>query len=723
MKNLIDAEPALEVERYEFFEEPRYRFEPDRREFMQMVGGGIVVALVLTDVLAAQQQGRGRGGQAGATPGDLSAWIHIDEAGKVTAFTGKVEVGQNARTSVTQAVAEELHLPVGSIQVVMGDTDRVPFDGGTFGSGTSPRMIPTIRRAAAGVRDLLIELAAERDKLNKSELSVADGKVVHAPTNKAYAFGDLTKGQKLTRVIRTESKLAAAGDWKVLGTSVPKVNARDIVTGKHKYSSDMKLPGMLYGKVLRADTVKGSISSLDTKAAEAMSGIVVVRDKNFVGVAAPTEQQAEQALAAIKAEWNPGAKISDKDLWADLKKGGGQGGRGGGGGRGGNPGRGSVDEGLKAADHKVQATYTIAYIAHTPLEPRAAVAQWQEGKLTVWTGTQGPFRVKSELATAFGLAQDKVRVIMPDTGSGYGGKHSGECAVEAARLAKAAGKPVKLVWTREEEFTWAYYRPAGVIDVNAGVTKDGIITAWDFHNYNSGGSAISPLYNIANQRSQFHGAQSPLKQGSYRALAATANHFARECHIDELANAVGMDPLEFRLKNLKDPRFRSVLEAAAAKFGWGKSKPEAGHGFGIAGGEEKNSYVATCAEIAHDKTSGQVRVVRAVTAFECGAVLNPDNLKNQIEGAVVQGLGGALFEAVRFDDGKILNASMRDYRLPRFSDLPVLETVLLDRKDQPSAGAGETPIVAIAPAISNAILQATGIRRRSMPMVPEGLKV
>src|SRR5439155_16248499 len=309
-------------------------------------------------------------------------------------------------------------------------------------------------------------------------------------------------------------------------------------------------------------------------------------------------------------------------------------------------------------------------IAHAPLEPRAALAEWKDDKLTVWTGTQRPFGVRGELARAFKIPEDRIRVIVPDMGSGYGGKHTGEAALEAAQLAKAAGKPVKVVWTREEEFTWAYFRPAGVIEVTSGVRKDGTITAWEFHNYNSGGSAINPLYDIPHQRIAFHSSNSPLKQGSYRALAATANHFARESHMDELAHAVQMDPLEFRLKNLKDARLRAVLEAAAGQFGWGKAKPAAGHGFGIAGGSEKGSYVATCAEVSADRSSGQVQVVRLVTAFECGAVLNPDHLKNQVEGAVVMGLGGALFEAIRFADGKILNASFSRYRVPRFSDVP-----------------------------------------------------
>jgi isoquinoline 1-oxidoreductase len=691
----------------------------DRRDFCRLVGGGILVCLVLGET-SAQQPGRGRG-QGGAAPKELGAWLNIDENGMVTAFTGKVEIGQNIRTSLAQVVAEELKLPVASVQMVMADTDRTPFDMGTFGSGTSPRMAPQLRKVAAAARELLIDLAAERAKVDRGTLKVADGKVSNGKT--AFTFGELTKGQKLTKAIDDKTPITPVESWKVTGTAVAKVDGRAIVTGKHKYTPDMKRPGMLYAKVLRPATLTATLESVDLKPAEALPGVIAVRDGNFIGVAAPSEAVAEQAVAAIKAEWKSSPQISSKELFAALKKGGGGGGGTGGEGFGGRGGQnvGSIDDGLAAADHKLNATYTIAYIAHAPLEPRAAVAEWNDGKLTVWVGTQTPFRFRSDLARTFNIAPEKVRVIVPDTGSAYGGKHTSEHALEAARIAKAAGKPVKLVWSREEEFTWAYFRPAGVIEVASGVRKDGTLTAWEFHNYNSGGSAMGSPYQAPNQRVEFHQARSPLRQGSYRALAATANHFARESHMDELAHAVGIDPLAFRLHNLKNERFIAVLKAAADQFGWGK-KPLPGHGFGIAGGTEKGSYVATCAEVTADVAKDEMKIIRLVTAFECGAILNPDGLKNQVEGAVIMGLGGALFEAIDFADGKILNPRFSRYRVPRFSDTPLLETVLLDRKDLPSAGAGETPIVAVAPAVGNAIFAATGVRLRSMPMMPNGLK-
>jgi isoquinoline 1-oxidoreductase len=711
----------FEPERYELTEELRYQFELDRRDFFKYLGGGVLVFLALGEADAWQPPPRRERLFGGGLPKEIGAFLHISETGVVTVATGKVEVGQNIRTSLAQVVAEELHLSVAAIGLVMGDTDLTPFDIGTFGSMTTPVMAAHLRRVAAAARELLLDLAAAEAQVKRGALVVADGKVTHLPTGRSFSFGDLTRGKKLTQTVSAEVPVTPTAEWKVAGTAVPKVDGRALVTGKHRYASDVKRPGMLYGTVLRPATLKGALATVDLKAAEAMPGVTVVRDGDFVGVVAPTAELAQQALAAIRAEWKSPPEPSEKELFNVLKEVSGDGG-GGFGGRG-NQETGSIEKGLAAADHKLQATYTVAYIAHVPLETRAAVAEWKDGKLTVWTGTQRPFGNRSDLAKAFDLSAERVRVIVPDTGSGYGGKHSAEVAIEAARMAKAAGKPVKLVWTRSEEFTWAYFRPAGVIEVTAGARKDGTLTAWDFHNYNSGGSAIRPLYDIANVRTAFHSSRSPLRQGSYRGLAATANHFARESHIDDLAHAVGMDPLELRLKNLKDSRLRAVLEAAARQFGWGKRKADGDHGFGIAGGFEKGSYVATCAEAAVDRGSGEVRVVRLVTAFECGAILNPDHLKNQVEGAVVMGLGGALFEAIHFEGGKILNARMRRYRVPRFEDVPVLETVLLDRKDLPSAGAGETPIVAVAPAIGNAIFQAVGVRLHSLPMAPDGVKL
>jgi isoquinoline 1-oxidoreductase len=434
-----------------------------------------------------------------------------------------------------------------------------------------------------------------------------------------------------------------------------------------------------------------------------MQGVIVAHDGDFVGVAAPNESIAQKAIERIKAQWKQTPQISTKDLFAYIKS------------KGGAPQ--SLNTAAPEGGKAVNAEYTIAYIAHTPLEPRAAVAEWSNGKLTVWTGTQRPFGVREELANAFHVPEADVRVLMPDMGSAYGGKHSGECAVEAARIAKAAGKPVSLLWTREEEFTWAYLRPAGVIQVGAGIDSDGKLASWDFHNYMSGPSGLPTPYACPNQNVQFHRVESPLREGSYRGLASTANHFARESHIDDLAAAAGMDPFAFRLKNLKDDRVRAALEAAADRFEWTKKKSTPTRGFGLACGTEKGGHVGCCVEISI-AAGGHVKVEHVVEAWESGAIVNPEHLRNQVEGAIVMGMGGALFEAIDFADGRILNDRLSKYRVPRFSDVPKIDVILLDRKDLPSAGAGEIPIVGIAPAIATAIHSATGKRIRSMPILP-----
>ncbi|HET7564514.1 MAG TPA: molybdopterin cofactor-binding domain-containing protein [Gemmatimonadaceae bacterium] len=707
-----------------------------RREFLRVLGGGLVVALITRDAFAFPMRGRQSGAQPnspGEAPEELGAWLHIDEHGAVTVYTGKVEFGQGIRTSLAQEAAEELRVPLASIRMVMGDTDLTPYDMGTFGSRSTPQMGTQLRKVGAAARELLIGLAAERWGVDRSTLTAADGRVTDPRSHRSLGYGDLTAGRRLTETVRDDVTLTPAARWTVAGTSAPKVGARAVVTGRHQYTSDMRVPGMLHGKVLRAPSIGATLASFDAGATRSMPRVTVTRDGDFAGVVAPSLADAQRALTAIHATWTPaaGPQPSSSDIYAYLKRTRPK--------ESGSAGerwretepfvKGDVSSALASADHRLQATYTVAYIAHVPLEPRAAVAQWTHDakgdKLTVWTGTQRPFAVREELANAFGLPVPNVRVIVPDTGSGYGGKHTGEAAVEAARLAKAAGRPVKLVWTREEEFRWAYFRPAGVIDVDAGVRRDGTITAWTFDNYNSGPAAIRPMYAIANQRVSFHPSDSPLRQGSYRALAATANHFARETHIDDLAHAVRMDALELRLKNIDDPRLRAVFEAAADRFGWKNgartTHDSMAHGIGIAGGFEKGGYIATCAEVAVNRSSGDVRIVRAVSAFDNGAVVNPDGLRNQIAGALIQGIGGALFEAIDFDHGVIRNAHLADYRVPRFADVPDVDVVLIDRKDQPSFGAGEAPIMALAPAVGSAIFQATGVRPRSLPMARGGL--
>lgn len=683
-----------------------------RRGFVKTLGAGLLISVMEGPALAQRSR---RGGER---PRPIAARVHIGKDGAITVMTGKVEGGQGARAELTQAAAEELRVSADRVHLLMADTSRVPDDGITAGSRSTPSTVPAVRQGCAAAREALAGLAARRWGVEASAVTVRDGKVVHAPTSRELTYADLAADENAARAFgeppSADVALTPVAEWKVLGTSVPRPNRRDLVTGAHRYPSDITRPGMLYGKVLRPSSYGARLVSIDLSPAKALEGVVVVRDEQFVGVAAPTTRQAEEALNALAgtARWEPSPHPSSKELYEHLRRHA----------DGGVPANPFKDD-LAAAAKSLRQTYHVAHVQHAPLEPRAAVAEWQDEKLTVWTGTQNPFGVRGELMRTFGLSEDRVRVIVPDFGAGFGGKHTGETAVEAARLARGAGKPVSLRWTRQEEFTWAYFRPAAVIDVEAGLDKDGLLTSWHFVTINPGGAGVETPYRVARARSRPVSSQPLLRQGSYRTLAATANNFARECFMDELAHAAGRDPLDFRLANLENPRIRAVLTTAAERFGWKdrvrEKKP--GVGVGLACGTEKGSVVAACVEIAIDGPgtpagAGRITVKRVCEVFECGAVLNPRNLVAQIAGCIIMGLGPALREAIQFENGRILNPSFWSYEVPRFADVPELDIHYLDRPDLPSAGAGETPIIAIAPAIANAVFHATGHRVREMPI-------
>lgn len=723
----LETAESVELAYEQAVQRVHFNFGFKRRSFMQLLGAGLLIA-ASTPALAQQRGGRRGGGFGGSGAKSVGARVHLGKDGSITVLVGKVEGGQGARAELTQAAAEELRVPASAVQLIMADTAAVPDDGITAGSGSTPRTMPAVRQGAAAVRQLLIDYAAKKWNVEAKDCDVRDGKAIHAASKRSLSYADLAKDDEAMKAfdqpIPSNVTVTPVKEWKVLGTPTPRPNGLDIVTGAHKYPSDISRPGMLYGKILRAPSYGARLTSIDLEPAKSMKDVVAVHEEQFAGVAAPTAFQAEQALAAISktAKWDTAPHPSSKELYDYLKK------------HAEVPKNPYADE-LSSAKQTLRQTYNIAYVQHSPLEPRAAVAEWADGKLTVWAGTQNPFGHRGELARAFHLADDHVRVIVPDFGAGFGGKHSGETSVEAARLAQAAGKPVSLRWTREEEFTWAYFRPAGVIETEASLKNKGALTSWHFININSGPSAVDTPYRIENNKHTSRTVQSspPLRHGSYRGLAATANNFARECFMDELAAAAGVDPLEFRLAHLANeddkasPRYRlrAVLEAAAERFNWKErvKKKSPTVGAGLACGTEKGSYVAACAEIELDREHNQILVRRVTQSFECGAIVNPDNLMKQVQGALIMGLGPALREEMRFENGEILNASFGKYKVPRFDDVPELDIHLLDRPDLASAGAGETPIIAIAPAIANAVFHATGERVRSMPIaVPESKK-
>jgi isoquinoline 1-oxidoreductase len=685
-----------------------YDFGLKRRAFVQLLGAGLLVAVSAAPALAQRRGGRGGGG-----PGNIAARVHLGKDGTITVMAGKVEGGQGARAELSEAAAEELRVPVGRIQLVMADTSLVPDDGMTAGSGSTPRTVPAVRHATAAARELLINFAARRWGVEPATVQVQDGKASRASSQDTLSYADLAADEEaakgLDQAIPSNVALTPVMEWKVLGKPTPRPNARELVTGAHQYPSDISRPGMLYGKVLRPPSYGAKLTAIDLSPAQAMKDVVAVRDDQFVGVAAPTTYLAQQALDAIAktAKWETAPHPSSKELYDYLKKHAPDG----------VPANPFADE-FSKAKHALQQTYEVAYVQHAPLEPRAAVAEWTDGKLTVWTGTQNPFGCRSELARAFHLGDQQAHVIVPDFGSGFGGKHTGEAGIEAARLAKAAGHPVSLRWTRREEFTWAYFRPAAVIQIEAGLDDQSKLTCWHFVNINAGGSGIETPYRAAKHQSQSVRSESPLHQGSYRCLAATGNNFARESFMDELAAAGGVDPLEFRLAHLENSRLRDVLETAAQRFGWKdrikQKNPKLG--IGLACGTEKGSCVAACAEVEIDPDKKTIAVRHVCQVFECGAILNPSNLLSQVQGAIIMGLGPALREEMNFENGEVLNPNFRRYQVPRFADVPEMDIHLLNRPDLDSAGAGETPIIAIAPAIGNAVFQATGVRLRSMPM-------
>ena len=695
----------LEPERYELRQRPACRLAVNRRQFLEAVGTGLLIAVAPGTSEA----------QMGGAEGPLEARLHIGEDGFITLLSGKVEEGQGALTELAMAAAEELRVPVERLRMVLADTDVTPNDGVTAGSGTTPRTVPPVRKAAAAARELLRNAAGRQWGVETVRLEVRDGAVVSA--GKTYGYADLARSPELAAAYKAAlppgTAVTPAKDWQLLGKPRARLDAREIVTGAHRFPRDVARPNMLYGKVLRPPAYGAALVNADLSTARKIPGVTTVRDGAFVGCAAPTSFAARKALEAIAAgaQWNATPQPSSQSLFEYLKQ-------------HAKPGRqqpqarGSVESALGGAQRRLKATYQVAYAQHAPLEPRSAVAEWRDGRLTVWTGTSNAPGARQQLAEALRVPPERVRIIVPHFGGGFGGKHTAEAALEAALMAREAGQPVAVQWTREEEFMWAYFRPAALIEVEAGLDAAGSIAAWDFTNYNSGGSALDTPYRIPNTRARFLESDSPLRQSSYRCLAATANNFARESFTDELAAAAGSDPLEFRLAHLDNERIRNVLTAAAERFGWAARRKQRrpGVGVGLACGTEKNSVVAACCAVEIDKETGAPKPLEVVQAFECGAILNPLGLRCQVEGAMTMGLGPALREEVLFQDGKLANGQFSAYRVPRFRDLPKAEIILLDRKDLEPAGAGETPIIAIAPAIGNAVFDATGKRLRSMPM-------
>lgn len=643
-------------------------------------------------------------------------WVTVRPDGSVVAYAGKVEYGQGIRTGLAIEVADELRVPVESVTVVLADTDLVPWDMGTFGSQSTARVGLQLRKAAATARAALLEMAADRLDLPVSDLEARAGRVsAKSDGARSIAYGDLVGGAVLEREIPEDAPLTPPHEFTEMGGQHPRVDAADRVTGRAKYSQDITLDGMLFAAVLRPPARGARVSAVDAAVAERMPGVVsVVQEERLVAVLAETDEQANAAAAMLQATWDEsrivrGTHVDLPRLLVDTAH---------------DPfvtqEVGSLDDGFAEADHVLEATYYVPYVTNAPMEPRAAVATWEGDRLIVWAGTQRPFGIRTELAQAFGIEEDRVRVITPEVGGAFGSKSPYAIAIEAARLSKVAGRPVRVAFSRTDDTMYATVRPAALITIKSGFTAGGRLVAWESHGYHAGERPFlgrrgsDTPYAVEHVRVTTYTSDSPLATGSYRSLGGAANHFAREVHMDEIAEAVGADPVELRLRNLENARFRRVLERAAERHGWPGAKAAPGHGSGVAIGIDVGSYVGMCADVEVQGT--EVRVPRVTAALDCGLVVNPDGAINQVEGSVVMGMGTALWEAIDFHDGRILNAGFTRYRVPRINDAPRIETLLVGDDDTPSTGAGEPAIVPIAPAISNAVFAATGRRHRELPI-------
>jgi isoquinoline 1-oxidoreductase len=695
----------------------------DRRQFLQLVGGGIVVCFSIPDSLALQERERRRGmGQE--LPQDFNAFLRIGEDGRVSGFTGKVEYGQGVITSLAQMLAEELDVPLKSVDMVMGDTDLCPRDMGTFGSMTTRFFGPPFRAAAAEARAVLIELAAEQLQVTEERLKTKAGVVYEVAGQKKVSYAELAKGQKILRHVKNAA-LKTPSDFALIGKPVLRRDAAAKVTGQAIYTGDVREPGLLHARILRPPVHGAKLIHADTSGAREIEGAQIVEDGDFIAVLHPYPDLAERALARIKSEYDrPAPNVDDKTIFDHLLKVAPQGQTVA---EGGN-----LAEGRNAAHDVLEQTYLNSYVSHAPIETHTALAKIEGNNLTLWASTQTPFALKEAAASLLGLPAQNVRVITPYIGGAFGGKSNNQQAIEAVRLAKLTGKPIQVVWTRAEEFFYDTFRPAALVKIQAGVTESGLISFWDYRVYFAGERGAPQFYNIPNHRTVAYGSgwmaapgSHPFATGPWRAPGNNTNTFARESHIDMLAAKVGMDPVEFRLKNLHDERMQRVLQAAANEFGWSPAKAPSKRGYrgyGVACGADAGSYVAHMAQVAVNERTGSIVVERVVCAQEMGLCVNPEGARLQMEGAITMGLGYALSEEVRFKGGEILHTNFDTYTIPRFSWLPRIETVILDAKDSPPQGGGEPPIICMGALIANAVFDATGARLLQLPMTPERIK-
>jgi isoquinoline 1-oxidoreductase len=696
----------------------------ERREFLKLAGGGLVVFFAVRESLDAQMAGAR--GADGDYPDDPNAYLKVGPDGRVACFTGKIEMGQGIVTSLAMMLAEELDVPLDAVDMVMGDTGLCPYDAGTFGSRSTKYFGPPLRQAAAEARGVLVKLAAARLGAAEDTLLTKDGAVhVAKDPAKSATYAELVGGKRIAVRLEKKPPIKHRAEHAVSGKPMLRTDARAKVTGEAEFSGDIRLPGMLYAAILRPPAHGAVLKSADTAEAGRYPGARVVRDGDLVAVLHEKPDLAVEALALVEAEFEPSpSRLDNANIFAHIKT-------------IDAPAEvvvesGSLDEGAQRAVKTVERSYFAHYVAHAPSEPHTAVVRIEGGRAEVWASTQSPFRARQEVARALGLPEAGVRVRTPFVGCGLGGKNQGGQIVEAARLAKIAGKPVQVAWTRREEFFNDSFRPAAVYDIRSGLDAANRIVLWDYKNYQAGSRSSQPVYDIPHKRVLSIGGgwgggdgavrAHPFATGAWRGPGSNTNIFATESHIDVLAEAAGMDPLAFRLHNLADARMKKVVEAAAAQFGRPFAQAPSGRGYGVAITDYLGTFVATMAEVEVDTSKGAVRVLRIVCAQDTGEVINPEGARMQIEGCLTMGLGYALTEEIRFKDGRVLNENFDTYETPRFSWLPKIEVVLVDNPDLAPQGCGEPAVTTMGAVIANAIHDAIGVRLFTLPMTPARIK-
>jgi nicotinate dehydrogenase subunit B len=699
-------------------------------------------------------------------PTSLDSWLAITPDGLVTFYTSKVELGTGTITALAQIVAEELDVPFTKIKMVQGDTSTSIEQGSTVGSRTIERAGPQVRQAAAAARQELLKLAAARLNAPIDKLTVVDGVVSDAgDASKKVSYGQLIGGKKFNTKISAsgtgwdmkvapEVKAKDPKQYKIVGQSVKRVELPAKVTGEHDYIHDVRMPGMLHGRVVRPPVINTEPVSIDQDSIKGIPGVVMIaREGKFVGVVAKTEWAAIKAAEALKVTWSkPTSKVpaNPEELYKYLKNT--------------KPARTTkpVDKGntataLGQAKKTYQATFRWPFQMHGMIGPSCAIADVKGDKATIWSGPQGPFRTRSTVATLLQIPEQNVRIIYHEASGSYGRMSTDDGAEDAALLSRAAGAPVRVQWSRRDEHGWEPKGPAQLDEVKAAVDADGKLSVWDFVDYgqpwtasgstpllaslqvgirpnnpggNNGTQSSGEIYVVPNQKIvaelvNWHFPEPiPLRTSNLRAPGDIARCFASESLIDEIAADLKADPLDFRLKNLTgNKRALECLQAAADKAGWQKRPSPApaasgniAKGRGIALTQRANTFVAAVAEVEVNKTTGEVAVNKIVCSHDCGLMINPDGVKNQVEGNVIQGVSRALYEEVTFDsNGAVTSLDWGTYPILRFTELPELEVVLINRPEVPPLGAGEGATIPPAAAIANAIFDAVGVRLREGP--------